>query len=1153
MFVAEPAEGHIGIDGRVIVSASDISAAARCEYALLREFDARLGWGPPAETGDDELLHRTAALGSKHELHVLEQFVARYPDGVVRLGRPAHTVAAYRAAARATVSALARGADVVYQAALFDGRFVGSADFVVRCRAPDGDRYRVLDTKLARHAKVEALLQIAAYADALRAMGVAVAPTAGLILGDRRVLDYPVDDLVGVYRQQRAALERLLDHHLAGGAPVEWGNPHVGACLRCPACEPHVRADDDLVLVANIRLSQRESLMAAGITSVGRLAAHPRRVDGMAESTLATLRAQARLQVAQRESGEPQFEVFDPEPLGVLPESSPGDLFFDFEGDPLWTDDGVTWGLEYLFGVLGADGTFQSLWAHDRPSERKALVDFLKLVRRRRKRYPKMHIYHYGAYEKSALLRLAARYGVGEDEVDDLLRQGVLVDLFSVVRKSIRVGAESYSLKALERLYLAGRRSGEVTTATDSITQYAHYTALVQTGRTEEAAGLLKEIEDYNRVDCRSTQHLLRRLLLMAFEHGTAQPNRHVRPAEQVPADDDVSGVLTRFAGDPSARTTRTPEQTAAALINAARGYYVRERKPYWWAHFDRLNNAVDEWGDTSGVFCVERAEVTVGWYLPPRKRKPRRKLRLTGTLLSGGLASSRMRALYDRPAPPGLDDAHPDRRAAGDVTLVDVAREVAGVPVEVIVEEMQPDSGPFDHLPIALTPGTPFPTDSQQRAVEALARQTADTLQDSPPGLPQCAVVDILCRRPPRTVSGQSLPRAGAYIDSITSALLDLDGSYVAVHGPPGTGKTYTAARVIARLINEKHWRIGVVAQSHAVVENVLTEVVNAGVDPTRVGKKAPQCSSPSWQVIPERQYAGFIDNHAGCVVGGTAWDFSNENRVTPGSLDLLVIDEAGQFSLANTIAVSAAARNLLLLGDPQQLAEVSTGTHPEPVDTSALGWLLAGCDVLPDQFGYFLGYTHRLHSAVCQAVSALSYGGRLLPHPDADGRTLQGHAPGVRTIFVEHTGNDTASAEEAARIVQEIRGILGAVWTGDGGPRALAAEDILVVTAYNAQVLCVRRHLCDAGLDGVRVGTVDKIQGQQAPVVFVSMAASTIADVPRGMTFLLHRNRLNVAISRAMYLAVIVRSPLLTDYLPTTPDGLVALGAFLALSPSA
>ena len=192
--------------------------------------------------------------------------------------------------------------------------------------------------------------------------------------------------------------------------------------------------------------------------------------------------------------------------------------------------------------------------------------------------------------------------------------------------------------------------------------------------------------------------------------------------------------------------------------------------------------------------------------------------------------------------------------------------------------------------------------------------------------------------------------PARGDVADDITAALLDLDSSYLAVHGPPGTGKTFTSARVIAALVNDHRWRVGVVAQSHAVVENLFRDVIDAGVDPARIGQEG---LNPVDAALAARstknEYAGFIADHDGCVVGGTAWDFANDNRVSAASLDLLVIEEAGQYSLANTIAVARAARNLMLLGDPQQLPQVSQGTHPEPVDESALGWLVDGHHTLP------------------------------------------------------------------------------------------------------------------------------------------------------------------------------------------------------------
>ncbi len=1129
-------------DDSIVYSASDLAAAARCEYALLRDFDARLGWGP-AVTVEDELFARTAALGNEHERRELDRLRTKFGEAVAIIGRPAYTLAGLAAAAEATQHAIAGGAPAVYQAAMFDGRFVGFADFLIR----DGEQYRVIDTKLARSPKVTALLQLAAYADALADSGVPVAPDAELLLGDGTVVRYRLSDLIPVYRSQRACVQRLLDDHYAGGTPVRWEDEDVGACLRCPLCIEQLRATDDLLLVSGMRVSQRDKLLDAGITTVAGLTEHNGPVPELASSAVAKLTAQAKLQVRQRDTRIPQFEIVDPQPLTLLPEPDPGDLFFDFEGDPLWTADGHEWGLEYLFGVLeaGPEGNFRPLWAHSRVDERKALTDFLAMVAKRRRRRPNMHIYHYAPYEKTALLRLAGRYGVGEDEVDELLRSGTLVDLYPLVRKSIRVGAESFSLKALEPLYMGTQlRVGEVTTAAASITSYARYCELRAAGQHDDAASVLKEIEDYNHYDCRSTQELRNWLLVRAWEAGVtpvgAQP---VTGGNAVEDRDQLAATLSRFTGD-AATGARTPEQTAVALLAAARGYHRREDKPFWWAHFDRLNFPVDEWADNTDVFVAVDASVSVAWHTPPRARKPQRRVQLRGELARGDLMTN-VFAIYDPPAPPGMTD-NPDRRAAGRAVVVEA--DDPAVPTEVvIVERVGNDGKTFDQLPIALTPGPPVATTALRESIESTAAAVAAGL----PQLPRSAVVDILLRRAPRTRSGAPLPRSSDTVADITAAVLDLESSYLAVHGPPGTGKTHTAARVIAQLVTDHGWRIGVVAQSHATVENLLDCVIDAGLDPGRVAKKHYDHSAPRWQEIDGSAYAGFVAGAEGCVIGGTAWDFANANRVPPGCLDLLVIDEAGQFCLANTIAVAPAAANLLLLGDPQQLPQVSQGTHPEPVDTSALDWLVDGQRTLPDERGYFLEVSYRMHPAVCAAVSALSYDGRLQSHTHCTAaRHLEGCQPGVRVLSVAHQGNSTESPEEADAIAAAITRLLGASWTDEHGTRALTASDVLVLAPYNAQVALLRQRLSAARLGGVRVGTVDKFQGGQAPVVFISMTASSVDVVPRGISFLLNRNRLNVAVSRAQYAAVIVRAPALTEYLPATPAGLIDLGAFLALT---
>jgi superfamily I DNA and/or RNA helicase len=336
--------------------------------------------------------------------------------------------------------------------------------------------------------------------------------------------------------------------------------------------------------------------------------------------------------------------------------------------------------------------------------------------------------------------------------------------------------------------------------------------------------------------------------------------------------------------------------------------------------------------------------------------------------------------------------------------------------------------------------------------------------------------------------------------------------------------------------------------------VENLFDCAIDAGIDPLRVAKKRYDRQDVRWQQIDEKEYAGFITGTGlvgGCVIGGTAWDFANPTRVPPGSLDLLVIDEAGQFCLANTIAVAPAAANLLLLGDPQQLPQVSQGTHPEPVDGSALGWLVENHRTLPAERGYFLDRTHRMHPAVCAPVSALAYEGRLQSYAQLTAaRRLDGYPPGVHVLCVRHEGDSTESPEEAEAIVAQIRLRVGSAWSDERGTRPLAAADVLALAPYNAQVVLLRQRLAAAGLGDVRVGTVDKFQGTQAPLVFISMTASSVEDIPRGIPFLLNRNRLNVAISRAQYAAVIVRAEALTHYLPTGPTGLVDLGAFLALT---
>lgn len=481
-----------------------------------------------------------------------------------------------------------------------------------------------------------------------------------------------------------------------------------------------------------------------------------------------------------------------------------------------------------------------------------------------------------------------------------------------------------------------------------------------------------------------------------------------------------------------------------------------------------------------------------------------------------------------------------------------------------------------------ALMPSDPMPNDPVPGEGSGASSESSNT-PASPRTLPsvldaaasltgvKSASADLLFRRAPRlkrstlnAKNAENLPREVDFlssdlptVDAVHAAVRALDRSYVAVQGPPGAGKTFLASHVIARLVAEGA-KVGVVAQSHAVIENLMLACcARDGFDASRAVRLRGKSVTPDapWSEVSDSELTELISGEGGLLFGGTVWDYVSERRVPAGSLDVLVVDEAGQFSLTNTVAAARAARSVLLLGDPQQLPQVSTGVHPYPVDVSALGWLSDGAAALDPRFGYFLGESWRMDSALCERVSWLSYDGALASAAATAGRSLRGVEPGVVSYPVEHSGCSVRSVQEAQAMVDCVRELLGREWVSAAGaePRPLAAEDCIVVAAYNAQVDCVREALIAAGLAdssgaGVRVGTVDKFQGQEAAVVLVSLAASRV-DSGRGAGFVLSPNRLNVAVSRGQWRAVLVHSPWVARSVPQDVEEVLALSGFAGL----
>ena len=549
---------------------------------------------------------------------------------------------------------------------------------------------------------------------------------------------------------------------------------------------------------------------------------------------------------------------------------------------------------------------------------------------------------------------------------------------------------------------------------------------------------------------------------------------------------------------------------------------------------------------------------------------------------------------------------ADPEEAAPESVGAESAGAESTGEFLEVLLQErIRVKDEPHGALPSGIGPSDPVSTATIEAALQAdvhgllfngtlmpsdpvpgegsgASSESSET-PDPPRALPsvldaaasltgvKSASTDLLFRRAPRlkrsasnAKNAENLPREVDFsgsdlhtVDAVHAAVRALDHSYVAVQGPPGAGKTFLASHVIARLVAEGA-KVGVVAQSHAVIENLMMACcARDGFDVSRAVRLRGKSVTPDapWSEVSDSELVELISGAGGLLFGGTVWDYVSERRVPAGSLDVLVVDEAGQFSLTNTVAAARAARSVLLLGDPQQLPQVSTGVHPYPVDVSALGWLSDGAAALDPRFGYFLGESWRMDSALCERVSWLSYDGALASAAATAGRALQDVAPGVVSYPVEHAGCSVRSVQEAQAVVDCVRELLGREWVPAAGaePRPLAAEDCIVVAAYNAQVDCVREALIAAGLAdssgaGVRVGTVDKFQGQEAAVVLVSLASSRV-DSGRGAGFVLSPNRLNVAVSRGQWQAVLVHSPWVARSVPQDVEEVLALSGFAGL----
>lgn len=1102
-----------------LLSASRLNDFLSCAHKATFWLD---GVEPPPENNPS--LDLVRAMGFEHEAETLRRLETLHGSAVsISTRKPLEGRIAD------TLQAINDSAPLIYQGAFANKRWIGFPDFLVRSEETKGASqfYEPHDAKLARSAKAEHVLQLGVYAALLREATKQPIDRGVIHVGVGEASEFDLRRTEHVAGRLMAVFEGFADLPARNTRPVR-----CGACAQCPflpRCEAEWRAADSPVFVAGIRADQMIKLEAAGVTTLTALAEldSAASLPVLGQETMDKLVQQARLQKRAAECGGHEVELLQTSPgrgFALLPEPKPGDLFFDMEGDPFYPE-----GLEYLFGLWGplgrnGDDVFYPIWAHDHPAEEAAFEAFMKFLVSHLVRHPEARIYHYAPYETVALKRLAMRYATMEAELDQLLREHRFVDLYQVVRQSIRVSTEGYSLKDLEKIYW-GKRQGEVINAGDSIVEYERW-------RETSDPAILDAIGLYNKHDVVSTARMrdwLEGLRPPESVYGLKEEEPELDPAAEARAARREALEVEKRTLAAGVRATELLSEAHRDLIAELLWFHQRAQKPQWCALFDRQT-----WSDEE---LTEDLESLGRLRLDPSTPVYQDKRSLVATY-----------------------GFHPQetKLKEGDPCKIAHTLESAGTIVELdtdagrVVLRRQAKAGDYPFA-CSLTPGRLVDQTALIDGVAAFAKRVA---QGEIRG--DAALLGLLAKRHPKLkghAPGDNVLANGVLLlEGAIKAISNLQNSYLVIQGPPGTGKTYTTSHAILSLLQQGK-RVAVSSNSHKAINNLLGEVEKRSEEAGFQflgAKKASKGQSDSVHAGPYVTSvfsADDINTHCR-LVGATAFHFARAEEL--GGYDYLIVDEAGQVALGNLVAMAGCARNIVLVGDQMQLPQPVQGVHPGKSGLSCLDYLMEGHATVPPDRGILLDVTWRMHPSVCRFVSDAFYDGRLHANSVTASRclVLQPDAPsvvrpaGLKVLEVAHSGCTQTSLEEAQAIAQLVTTLLRqSVREETGDIRPLVLADVLVVAPFNAQVNLLVKVLPA----GIRVGTVDKLQGQEAMVSIVSMTTSDGALAPRGSQFLFNANRLNVAVSRAKCLAVVVRGSNLLHLDNPNIEDLERLDAFI------
>lgn len=1113
-----------------LLTPSKITAWLDCAHFLTLQHEVEAGARTVDRSPFGEMAQMLLDKGLEHERAVLDRYRA---EGLSVFEVPERDTAnneSFQHWVDRVGDVLADGHDVVFQMPFVHDGIRGIADFLRRVDDLEAGTftYEPVDAKLARNeAKPGHVLQLCFYAEAIEAATGVLPERMHIELGSGRPETIRTADVLAYWRRLRGQLAKLL----TDDAPADtFGEPcdHCQFCEFELVCEDDWRAADSLVHVAGVRTADRLTLTADGVTTIAALADLDRDIADLDPARRNTFVRQARLQVQARNTPDdkPPFELLDPpsipaapaapaapDPIGfaALPAPDDGDVFLDFEGHPFWRADAE---LFFLLGLIerspAGEWEFTTFWAHDKADEAAATKGLIDHLAARRARFPDMHVYHYNHTERSSLERLVKDHSVAELALEQLISSGAFVDLLPIVRGAMQVGVEGYGLKHIERL-TDYQRGHDIDKGSGAVVEYERWMAA-----SDQA--MLDRIAAYNEDDVRATRAL--RDWLVTQRPGVMPWRPAVLGRDEPDAELDARiEALHAFGRD-------TDEHLMGDLL----GYWRRERRVVS-ADAYRLSVA-DEADQFDSLSAITR--LTFQGIEPQISEKTGKELKWP-------------QARFGFPPQPLDVDIEVDSKLiAADneqewafFTVTEINAEAGELAVEWNGEAEEKGVHPS-----SLVHYKWFAEGAKLTALEVLADELLAGGGDR--------VGHAMLRRDlPAFVPGHG-PTGGEFVgdvEAICGWATGLDRSYVPIQGPPGTGKTFTGAHMIRTLVNAG-LRVGVTAMSHAAIDNLMRAVVErfeeeGDPENLRAVRKAAGGSVDGVQYVGNNKQAAEGDFN---VVAGTAWLFASP-AMCDNPVDVLVVDEAGQLGLADTLAATISATNVILLGDPQQLAQVAQASHPNGSGSSALEHFLGVELTMPPERGVLLDTTWRMHPHVCEFISDVMYGGKLHSHETCSGQQAAGQT-GLRWLRAEHEGRSTESPEEAAIVAAQIEELLGQPWTDQKGvTRPLTVADFMVVAPYNDQRRCIEAVLtANPATSGVEVGTVDKFQGQEAAVVLFSMTTSSSGFMPRTADFLFSKNRLNVAISRARCLAYLVCTDELLDTRARDVDEMALVSALCA-----